>query len=95
MTEGQASVVAQRVLTRAMHQLNREQPKTVLTTNGELRLDIPRDRRDTFEPQLVGNYQRRPLCSDVHVISTYARGMRMCEIQDDLLDRTGQKCGLT
>ncbi|ONY76895.1 transposase, partial [Burkholderia cenocepacia] len=31
--------------------------KTVLTPNGELTLDIPRDRQATFEPQLVGKYQ--------------------------------------
>src|SRR5438067_1848447 len=30
--------------------------KTVITPNGELNLDIPRDRQATFEPQLVGKY---------------------------------------
>lgn len=32
--------------------------KTVITPGGELTLDIPRDRRATFEPQLVTKYQR-------------------------------------
>ncbi len=35
---------------------NGTSPKTVLTPNGELKLDIPRDRQATFEPQLVGKY---------------------------------------
>jgi transposase-like protein len=40
-----------------------------------LTLDIPRDRQATFEPQLVGKYQRRLPGFDDHVISMYARGM--------------------
>ncbi|MGF6298114.1 transposase-like protein [Paraburkholderia sp. WC7.3d] len=48
--------------------------KTVLPPNGELTLDIPRDRQATFEPQLVGKYQRRLPGFDDHVISMYARG---------------------
>src|SRR5262245_52436469 len=35
--------------------------KTVQGELGEVRLDIPRDRNGTFEPQLIGKYQRR-LC---------------------------------
>ncbi len=38
---------------------NGTSPKTVLAPNGELKLDIPRDRQATCEPQLVGKYQRR------------------------------------
>lgn len=55
---------------------NGTSPRTVLTPNGELKLDIPRDRQATFEPQLVGKYQRRLPGFDDHVISMYARGMR-------------------
>ena len=33
--------------------------KTVLTEEGPLRLDIPRDRAGTFEPQLIGKHERR------------------------------------
>jgi putative transposase len=32
--------------------------KTVLTENEALELSIPRDRRGTFEPQLIAKYQR-------------------------------------
>ncbi len=45
---------------KAGNHRNGTSPKTVLTPNGELKLDIPRDRQATFEPQLVGKYQRRP-----------------------------------
>ena len=38
---------------------NGSSPKTVLTPNGALDLNIPRDRMATFEPQLVAKYQRR------------------------------------
>lgn len=44
---------------KAGNHRNGTSPKTVLTPNGELKLDIPRDRQATFEPQLVGKYQRR------------------------------------
>src|ERR1700754_3348236 len=53
--------------------------KTVITPNGELILDIPRDGQATFEPQLVGKYQRRLPGFDDHVISMYARGMSVRE----------------
>jgi transposase-like protein len=63
--------------------------KTVLTPNGELNLDIPRDRQATFEPQLVGKYQRRLPGFDDHVIGMYARGMSVREIQGHLLELYG------
>ena len=33
--------------------------KTVLTDDGPLALDIPRDRDGTFEPRLIGKHERR------------------------------------
>jgi putative transposase len=57
--------------------------------NGELKLDIPRDRQATLEPQLVGKYQRRLHGFDDHVISMYARGMSVREIQGHLLQLYG------
>lgn len=59
---------------------NGSSAKTVITPNGELNLDIPRDRQATFEPQLVAKYQRRLPGFDDHVISMYARGMSVREI---------------
>ncbi len=68
---------------------NGTSPKTVISPNGELKLDIPRDRQAMFEPQLVGKYQRRLPGFDDHVISMYARGMSVREIQGHLLELYG------
>lgn len=63
--------------------------KTVLTPNGALPLDIPRDRLSTFEPQLIAKHQRRLPGFDDHVIGMYARGMTVREIQGHLLEIYG------
>jgi len=63
--------------------------KTVITPSGELDLNIPRDRLATFEPQLVAKHQRRLAGFDDHVISMYARGMSVREIQGHLLELYG------
>ena len=63
--------------------------KTVLTPNGALPLDIPRDRLSTFEPQLIAKHQRRLPGFDDHVIGMYARGMTVREIQGHLLQIYG------
>jgi len=68
---------------------NGSSPKTVLTPNGALDLDIPRDRLATFEPQLVAKYQRRLPKFDEHVIGMYARGMTVREIQGHLTELYG------
>lgn len=60
-------------------------PKTVLALGSELRLNGPRDRLASFEPELVAKHQRRMSGFDDHVISMYARGMTVCEIKSDLL----------
>lgn len=63
--------------------------KTVLTPSGALDLNIPRDRLATFEPQLVAKYQRRLPGFDDQVISMYARGMTLREIQGHLAELYG------
>ena len=55
--------------------------KTVLTDTGRLALDIPRDRQGTFDPQLIAKYQRRFPGFDEKIVSMYARGMSVREIQ--------------
>ena len=59
-------------------------PKTVLTEAGALPLDIPRDREGTFAPQLVPKGVRRLPQFDANVLSLYARGMSVREIQGHL-----------
>jgi putative transposase len=63
--------------------------KTVLTDNEALELSIPRDRRGTFEPQLIAKYQRRFPGFDDKIISMYARGMSTREIQGHLRELYG------
>jgi transposase-like protein len=59
-------------------------PKTVITDDGALPLQIPRDRAGTFTPQLVPPHVRRLPGFDAKVLSLYARGMTVREIQGHL-----------
>lgn len=63
---------------------NGSSAKTVLTETGALPLDIPRDREGTFTPQLVPKGVRRLPQFDANVLSLYARGMSVREIQGHL-----------
>lgn len=63
---------------------NGSSPKTVMTPEGPVELDIPRDRLATFEPQLVAKYQRRLPLFDENVIGMYSRGMTVREIKGHL-----------
>ena len=60
-------------------------PKTVLTEDGAIPLAIPRDRSGTFEPRLIAKHARRLPKFDEHVLSLYAHGMTMREIQEHLM----------
>jgi putative transposase len=55
--------------------------KTVLTDDGPVVLDVPRDRAGTFEPRLIGKHERRFTGFDDTVIALYARGLTVREIQ--------------
>jgi len=63
--------------------------KKLLTDKGRVGIDVPRDRAGTFEPQLVKKHQRRLEGFDDKVISLYARGMTVREIQGHLLELYG------
>jgi putative transposase len=55
--------------------------KTVLTEEGPLDLDVPRDRDGTFEPQLIPKHARRFTGFDDKILALYARGLTVREIQ--------------
>jgi putative transposase len=55
--------------------------KTVLTDDGPVGIEVPRDREGTFEPQLIGKHERRFTGFDDKVIALYARGLTVREIQ--------------
>ena len=63
--------------------------KTVLTETSKLDLRIPRDREGTFDPKLIARYRRRFPGFDEKIVSMYARGMTVREIQGHLLELYG------
>jgi putative transposase len=63
--------------------------KTVLTGTGKLELQVPRDRQSSFEPQLIAKYRRRFPDFDEKIISLYARGLTVREIQGHLRELYG------
>src|SRR6476620_5335001 len=60
--------------------------KTVLTEDGEVEISIPRDRAGSFEPQLIAKGQTRFDGFDDKILSLYARGMTVREIQGHLAE---------
>jgi len=63
---------------------NGSSAKTILTDEGPLRIEIPRDRHGDFEPQIVGKHERRFSGFDDKIISLYARGLTVREVQSHL-----------
>lgn len=63
--------------------------KTVLTEDGPLRIDVPRDRQGRFEPLLVPKHERHFTGFDDRIVAMYARGMTVREIQVFLVDQYG------
>jgi putative transposase len=61
--------------------------KTVLTGEGPLRIEVPRDREGGFEPLLIPRHERRFTGFDDKIIAMYARGMTVREIQGFLLEQ--------
>ncbi len=55
--------------------------QTVLTDDGSLDLEVPRDREGTFEPQLIPKHARRFTGFDDKILALYARGLTVREIQ--------------
>jgi putative transposase len=63
--------------------------KRVLTDTAQLDIEIPRDREGSFEPALIAKYQRRFPGFDEKVVSMYARGLTVREIQGHLQELYG------
>src|SRR6218665_3098758 len=64
-------------------------PKTVGTTAGEVELRIPRDRNGTFTPRLVPTGSRRLSQLDEMIVSLYAGGMTVRDIEHHLVSTLG------
>jgi len=64
-------------------------PKTVLTDDGEIEIFVLRDRAGSFEPQLIPKGRTRFDGFDDKILSLYARGMTVREIQGHLTELYG------
>ncbi|OCH50154.1 IS256 family transposase [Vibrio lentus] len=54
--------------------------KSIITDDGEVDIEVPRDREASFEPQLVRKHQTRFQSMDDKILSLYAKGMTTREI---------------
>ena len=66
------------------NQRNGTSRKRLITDEGVIDLEVPRDRDGSFEPQIVEKGQRRFTGFDDKIVSMYARGMTVREIQGHL-----------
>jgi putative transposase len=73
----------------ATNHRNGSSGKTVLTDDGPLRIEVPRDREGEFAPKLIGKHERRFTGFDDKIIALYARGMTVREIQGFLTEMYG------
>src|SRR5690554_3987088 len=63
---------------------NGKSKRTLKGEFGELSIEVPRDHHGIFEPQLIPKHQTRWTGFDDKIISLYARGMTVREIQSHL-----------
>jgi transposase-like protein len=68
-------------------------PKTIQTEQGSVRVEQPRDRKGSFEPQIVPRHQRRFEGFDDKIIAMYGRGMSVRDIQAHLRELYGVEVG--
>ena len=68
-------------------------PKTLVTEHGPVPVKTPRDRRGTFEPQLVRKGQRRFEGFDDKILALYSRGLSVRDIEAHLHEIYGVKVG--
>ncbi|CAK7021209.1 MAG: IS256 family transposase IS1090 [Kerstersia gyiorum] len=71
------------------NQRNGKRAKTVLTEDGPIRIEVPRDRDGSFEPILILKHERRFTGFDDKIVAMYSRGMTVREIQGFLPEQYG------
>jgi putative transposase len=72
---------------------NGSTPKTLITESGEVRINTPRDRDGSFEPQIVRKRQRRFEGFDDKILALYSRGLSTRDIEAHLEEIYGVKVG--
>ena len=85
----------QPVVTTSGDTRNGKSKNTLKGEFGELPIDIPRDRHGSFEPQLIPKHQTRWTGFDDKILSLYARGMTVREIQAHLEEMYGTEVSPT
>jgi len=75
----------------ASNHRNGSTSKTVLTGDGKVRIDTPRDREGSFEPLLLPKHARRFTAFDDSIVALYARGLTVREIQGYLIETYGSE----
>ena len=73
----------------ADNQRNGKSAKTVITGEGPLRIEVPRDRQGSFQPVLIPKHERRFTGFDDRIIALYARGLTVREVQGFLRESYG------
>ena len=63
--------------------------KRVNSSYGSMEIDVPQDRKSTFEPQIVKKRQKDISDTDQKIISMYAKGMTTRQISDTIQDIYG------
>ncbi len=69
--------------------------KKVQSKDGELELEVPRDRNSRFEPRVIRKGQRRMDGMDEAIIALYARGLSTRGIQEELSGLYGAEVSAT
>ena len=72
---------------------NGKTKKTLRTDHGPLDVEVPRDRAGSFSPQIVGKHERHFSGFDDKILSMYARGMSVRDIQSHLEEIYGVEVG--
>jgi putative transposase len=68
---------------------NGSTPKTLATEHGPVRIETPRDRNASFEPQIVRKGRRRFQGFDDKILALYSRGLSVRDIEAHLAEIYG------
>jgi transposase-like protein len=58
--------------------------KKIKTQLGEVEIDIPRDRKGEYEPQIIGKYSRNADGMEEKILSLYAAGMSIRDVAEQI-----------
>jgi len=68
---------------------NGTKPKKVISTHGEIAIDVPQDRDSTFEPKVVGKRKKDISSIEAKIIAMYAKGLSTRQISEHIMDIYG------